>query len=137
MKLNRKKTMSLTQRKALEKACVEEYSKVQLEHEKLIIQRCNVIYQIALHNVLENELSFGEQRRRKFVNAFISKVNEISDLLGENFAEYNVNGKMVKGFDIEGNREFLSRACKQYGISYDESIFNDKIYSEEGELIGG
>lgn len=131
MKFNNKQRMTIAQRERFQKACQLEYGKIKDKHEKMIVARCNIVYQVALHMALENQLKFGEQRRKKFVDSFINSVNDLSTELADNKALYNVNGHMIEDYDIEGNRELLKRACEYYGVKYDERIFDDELLYEE------
>ena len=122
MKALSKSRFTSSQRSNINKYVRKEYEKVKAAHEDLIVKRLLFFCLLGLCEVLSEQLGYGKDRRKRFIGAFIEKVNSISQMCYDNKCEYQ-NGRI--DFDADYNRELLSRMAEQYGIEFDESIFDD------------
>lgn len=117
-----KKRLTPAQRNLINTEVVNHFDKIQEGIEKIIHDRVAFIFLVALGEVATEELHFGAERRGRLIENVVKTANKISDDLTSNTCE---DGNGNKGYDVEYNRELLSRLAKAYGIKFDESIFDD------------
>lgn len=110
------------QRDLIVREADKQYEKIKHQHEEVFSNRLLFLVMLAISIVLDEEFGFGSARRKRFIDAFVSKINELSGFLCENKCVYQ-NGH--KDFDVEYNRECLRKLADQYGIAYKESMFDD------------
>lgn len=122
MKALSKNRLTPSQRERMNKAVIREYEKVKHQHEEKFSNRLLFLVILAMSIILDEQLDFGDTRRKRFIDAFVAKINELSKFLSDNKCEYQ-NGH--KDFDVEYNRDFLRKLADQYGIAYNESMFDD------------
>lgn len=117
-----KKRLTSAQRSKVNHYVSTHYEKIKSAHEDLIVKRLLFFCLLGLSEVLHEQLGYGKDRRKRFLDAFVEKVNAISQMCCDNKCEYQ-DGKV--DYDTDYNRELLSRMAAQYDIKFDESIFDD------------
>lgn len=122
MKALSKKRLSSSQIDLIERESVKQYEKIKHQHEETISNRLLFMVLLSMSLILEEQLGYGITRRKRFIEAFKNKINELSAFLYDNRCE---DGNGYKDFDVEYNRDFLKRLAEQQGIAYNESMFDD------------
>ena len=122
MKAINKKRLPVYQRDLIEKESYKQYEKIKAQHEETITNRLLFMVLLSMSLVLDEQLGYGITRRKRFIEAFKNKINELSAFLYDNRCE---DGNGHKDFDVEYNRDFLKRLAEQQGIAYNELMFDD------------
>jgi hypothetical protein len=114
------KTQSL-----IENTVSEEYEKIKKLHEKKVSDRVEFMFILGTAVALHEQLGFGAKRRRDFINTMVAKINEISSYLAGNKVFEGSGSERKEAYDVDYNREYLQRLAEEYGVPYDEEVFND------------
>ena len=93
------------------------------EQENRAYKKFEFMFLLGTAIVLHDKLGFGSKRRKDFVCHIADKINEISAYLAGNKAVESKSGE--ESYDVDYNREYLRRLAEEYGVSYDEEVFND------------
>lgn len=115
---SKKRRLSIKQREAVNQATLKFYSQNIANAEKSM----QFILTIAMLRTLEEDYGFGVQRREKFKESFIKRINEISDEL--------ISNKCFEGdsecevYDRECNLDILCKLSEYYNVEIDEMIFD-------------
>jgi hypothetical protein len=125
MKANYKHRVSTKTQQIIEDTVAEEYEKIKKLHEKKVGDRVEFMFILGTAVALHEQLGFGAKRRRDFINAMAAKINEISGYLAGNKAIEGSGSERRESYDVDYNREYLQRLAEEYGVSYDEEVFND------------
>lgn len=123
MKANYKYRVPPKTQKAVQLAVEEEYEKVKKKHEQQTYDKFYFMFMLGTAIVLHDKLGYGAKRRKDFVNCIADKINEISAYLASNKVFIAETHK--KEFDITYNRKHLKELAEEYGVPYDEEVFND------------
>lgn len=123
MKANYKNRISVQTQKAVRIAVEEEYEKIKKEHEQKAYDKFYFMFMLGTAIVLHENFGYGPKRRKDTVQAIANKINEISAYLAGN--KVVEAGAREETYDIDYNREFLQRLADEYGVPYDEEVFND------------
>lgn len=117
-----KRRLPATQRNLINEEVVKQFDKIQAGIEKIVHDRVAFMFLIALGQVATDELGFGAKRRAKLIEGVVQTANNISNDLTANVCQ---DGDGNVGYDIVYNRVLLSRLATEYGIPYDEKMFDD------------
>lgn len=118
--INRKRH-SKTERDFIKHEVNKIYRENQQKHEEKMLDRFMFWFMISLCKTMDDEFGFGQQRLNHLKKSLLDTMNEISQYLTSNTCET----KDGKEFDIDYNRTVLQRLAEQYGVKFDESIFDD------------
>lgn len=123
MKANYKYRVPPKTQKAVQIAVEEEYEKIKKEHEQKAYDKFYFMFMLGTAIVLHENLGYGPKRRKDIVQAIADKINEISAYLaGNKVVEADTH---EESYDIDYNREYLRRLSDEYGVPFDEEVFND------------
>ena len=117
-----KKRLTSQQRAAVNKAVKEQYYKINARNNEKLRDQIVFIYILATCITLEEKLKFGDKRRAEFIESVIATVNKVSnDLIGNKCFEDG-----VEVYDVDWNREILSRYAERYHIKFNEAMFDEE-----------
>lgn len=121
MKAINRKRHSKTQREFIKSEVDKVYRDNMKKHEEIMLKRFMFWFMISLCKTMDDEFDFGEKRLNKLKSSLMKTMSEVSDYLVSNTCETQDG----KGFDVEYNRTILQRLAEQYGVEFDESVFDD------------
>lgn len=111
----------------IENTVSEEYEKIKKQHEKKVGDRVEFMFILGIAVTLHEQLGFGAKRRRDFINTMAAKINEISAYLADNKVVEGFGAERKVSYDVDYNRDYLRRLAEEYGVPFDEEVFNDEI----------
>lgn len=123
MKANYKNRVSAQTQKAVEKAVAEEYERVRKENERKVSDRIEFMFILGAAIVAHEKLGYGPKRRKDFINDIVEKINEIAAYLAGNKVVEAADRK--EHYDISYNREYLQKLADEYGVPFNEEVFDD------------
>lgn len=123
MNANWKKRIPGWMKNSVDEAVAEEYEKIKKQHEKKVGDRIEFMFILGVAITAHEELGFGPKRRKDLINKIVDTINELSNYLAGNKVVETADHK--EHYDIEYNREYLKRLADEYGVPFDEEIFND------------
>jgi outer membrane lipoprotein-sorting protein len=111
----------------IEDTVAEEYEKIKKLHEKKVGDRIEFIFILGTAVALHEQLGFGAKLRRDFINAMAAKINEISSYLAGNKVIEGSGSERKETYDVDYNRDYLRRLADEYGVPFNEEVFNDDL----------
>lgn len=121
MKAINRKRHSKTQREFIKNEVDKVYRDNMKKHEEIMLKRFMFWFMISLCKTMDDEFDFGKKRLNKLKSSLMKTMSEVSDYLVSNTCETQDG----KEFDVEYNRTILQRLAEQYGVDFDESVFDD------------
>jgi hypothetical protein len=127
MRANYKNRVSTKTQLLIEDTVAEEYEKIKKQHEKKVSDRIEFMFILGTAVALHEQLGFGAKRRRDFINAMVAKINEISAYLADNKVVEGFGAERKVSYDVDYNRDYLRRLADEYGVPFNEEVFNDDL----------
>jgi len=125
MKCRYKEHVNTKVKATIVKETEKAYEEIKREHEEKLNDRFCFMFLLATADFAHEAFGFGPIRRERLLKGITQRVNEISSYLTSNVVTEANNRE--KHFDIEYNRDYLRRLADQYGIEFDETIFDDEF----------
>ena len=125
MNANWKKRIPGWMKNSVDEAVAEEYEKIKKQHEKKVGDRIEFMFILGVAIPAHEKLGFGPKRRKELINKIIDTINELSSYLAGNKVMETADHS--EHYDIDYNREYLKRLADEYGVPFDEEVFNDEF----------
>ena len=127
MKVNYKHRVSTKTQQIIEDTVAEEYEKIKKLHEKKVSDRVEFMFILGAAIVAHEKLGYGPKRRKDFINDIVDKIYEIAAYLADNKVVEGFGAERKVIYDVDYNRDYLRRLADEYGVPFDEEVFNDEI----------
>ena len=86
------------------------------------------LYLLSTAIVLTDDFNFTPEQRFEAINAIKDKLLELTDFLVSN--KCKIGNRKQEVYDIDANLSYLERFCNDYGMTYDETIFEELNYDD-------
>ncbi len=113
---------SKTERDFIKSEVDKVYRENMEHHEDKMLKRFMFWFMLSLCITMDEEFGFGEQRLNRLKQSLLKTMNEVSEYLTSNTCET----KDGEEFDVDYNRTILQRLAYQYGVEFNEELFNDE-----------
>lgn len=84
------------------------------------------LYLLSTAMVLTDDYEFTPEKRFEAINRIKEQFIELSEFLSSNKCQIGHSKQEV--YDVEANLSYIERFCNQYGMAYNEEIFNELSY---------